>query len=38
MCDLLGLFEIGTHEQDAVLPADRSIERSTWSPALVSQL
>jgi hypothetical protein len=38
VCDLLGLFEIGTHDQDTVLLADRSIERSARSPALVSQL
>jgi hypothetical protein len=28
VCDLPGLFEVGTHEQDTVLPADRPVERS----------
>jgi hypothetical protein len=38
VCGLPGLFEVGTHEHDAVLPADRPVERRARSPALASEL
>jgi hypothetical protein len=40
MCvrDLLGSFQVGAHELDAVLPADRPVERSARCPAFASEL
>jgi hypothetical protein len=38
VCDLPGLVEVGAHEQDTVLPADRPVERGARSPALASEL
>ena len=34
VCDLLGVVEVGAHQQDTVLPADWPVEGSARSPAL----